>query len=209
MPEITAIVEQKKDKTRVSIDLDGRFFCGMKLETVVQNRLKVGSDVTLEELSRMQFESEKLTALDRALTHISHSMKTEREVSDYLKGKGYLDEVISFVIEKMKGYGYLDDKEYALRYTESVKGRKGARLIAAELRRKGVSDAAISSALGTLREEGEGEGARAVLEKYLRSKDLTDPKTFKKAYAYLLSKGFDGDTVRDALKGLRDEDDLA
>lgn len=208
MPEITAITAQKKDKTRVSIDLDGRFFCGMKLETVVQNRLKVGSIVTLEELSRMQFESEKLAAFDRALTHISHSMKTEREIRDFLKGKGYLEEVISFVVEKMQSYGYLDDRDYAARYAESMRSRKGARLIAMELRRKGIFEEAISSALENSQEE-EGEGAKAVLEKYLRNKDISDPKTVRKAYAYLLSKGFDGDTVRDALRGLRDEDDPA
>lgn len=204
MPEITAITPQKKDKTRVNIDLDGRFFCGMKLETVVQNRLKAGMTVTLDELSRMQFESEKLTALDKALTHISLTMKTEREIRDFLKKKGYLDEVISFVVEKMQSYGYLDDGEYAARYAESAAKRKGSRLIAMELKRKGVSDEAIASALENLG-EGEAESARAVLEKYLRNKDLADPKTVQKAYAYLISKGYGHDIAAAALKGLRDE----
>ncbi len=209
MPEITSITPQKKDKSRVNIAIDGRFFCGMKLETVMQNRLKAGMAITPEELSRMQFESEKLTAFDKALTHISHSMKTEKEMRDFLRGKGYLEEIISFVIDKMKGYGYLDDREYAARYYESVKSRKGARLIALELRRKGVGDEEIASALEE--PEGEEESAKAVLEKYLRGKDPSDPKTYRKAYSHLLSKGFDGDTVRDVLrdvlKGAHDEDD--
>ncbi len=205
MPEITSITPQKKDKTRVNIAIDGRFFCGMKLETVVQNRLKAGMTVTPEELSRMQFESEKLSALDRALTHISHSMKTEREMCEFLRGKGYLEEVVSFVVEKMKGYGYLDDGEYAARYAESAAKRKGSRLIALELRRKGIGGEAVSAALSNL--EGEEESAKAVLEKYLRNKDLSDPKTYRKAYAHLLSKGFEGDTARTVLKGVLDEDD--
>lgn len=205
MPEITAITPQKKDKTRCNIELDGRFFCGMKLETVVQNRLKAGMTVTLEELSRMQFESEKLTALDKALSHISLSMKTEREIRDFLKNKGYLDEVAAFVVEKMKSYGYLDDREYAARYAESAIKRKGGRLIAMELKRKGVSDEAIASALEDSG-EGEEEGAKTVLGKYLRNKDISDPKTFRKAYAYLVSKGYGHDTVMSVLKGLRDED---
>ncbi len=207
MPEITSITPQKKDKSRVNIAIDGRFFCGMKLETAMQNRLMAGMTITPEELSRMQFESEKLTALDKALTHISHSMKTEREMRDFLRGKGYLEEIISYVIGKMKGYGYLDDKEYAARYAEGVKSRKGARLIALELRRKGIGDEEISAALKGI--EGEEESAKAVLEKYLRGKDLADPKTYRKAYSHLLSKGFDGDTVREVLKGVRDEDNFS
>ena len=85
MAEITAITPQKKDKTRCNIEIDGRFYCGMKLETVMKNRLKAGICISSDELSRLQLESEKQTALDKALTHISASMKTEKEIRDYLK----------------------------------------------------------------------------------------------------------------------------
>ena len=80
MAEITAITPQKKDQTRCNLEVDGRFYCGMKLETVMKNRLKVGTAVSPEALSEMQLESEKQTAFDKALSHISASMKTEREI---------------------------------------------------------------------------------------------------------------------------------
>ena len=51
MAEITGISPQKKDKTRCNIEVDGRFYCGMKLETAIKNRLKVGSVVSLEYLA--------------------------------------------------------------------------------------------------------------------------------------------------------------
>ena len=111
--EITAITPQKKDKTRCNIEVDGRFYCGMKLETVVKNRLKAGVSVTPEYLSTLQLESEKQTTLDKALTHISFSMKTEKEVRDFLIKKGYLQDVCDFVIEKMREHAFLDDETYA------------------------------------------------------------------------------------------------
>ena len=205
MSEITAITPQIKDKTRCNIEVDGRFYCGMKLETVMQNRLKVGASVTAEELSLMQLESEKATALDKALTHITASMKTEREIRTYLRKKGYLDDVCDYVVEKMKGYGFLDDGAYSVAYVGSVGKRKGRRLIAAELKRKGVSDEEIEGALQTL--TGEVESATAILNKYLRGKEL-DKKTMQKAYAYLIGKGFDYETAREALRslGAGDED---
>lgn len=202
--EITAITPQKHDAARCNIEVDGRFFCGMQLLTVMEHRLKVGSIVTEEELSQLQLAGERQTALDKALTHISASMKTERDIRDFLRRKGYLQDVADYVVGKMKGYGYLDDEAYARAYAESAGKRKGGRLIRMELKRKGVSDQAIVAALS----EGvdEGAAAKAALEKYLRGKK-PDEKTLRKAYAHLMSKGFDYDTARSALAGLRSDAD--
>ena len=116
--EITAITPQKKDRTRCNIEVDGRFYCGMKLETVMKNRLKAGQAVCADELSRMQLESEKTTAFDKALTHITATAKTEREVRLFLQKKGYLGDVCDYVVDKMKEYGFLDDGEYARAYVD-------------------------------------------------------------------------------------------
>lgn len=196
--EITAITPQKHDAKRCNIEVDGRFFCGMQLLTVMEHRLKVGSIVTEEELSALQLAGEKQTALDKALTHISASMKTEKDVRDFLRRKGYLQEVSDYVVEKMKGYGYLDDEAYARAYAESAGKRKGSRLIRMELKRKGVPE----SALAALPERDERGAAAEVLQKYLRGKEQ-DVKTLRKAYAHLISKGFDHDTARAALEELR------
>lgn len=203
MPVITAIAPQKKDKQRCNLSIDGRFYCGMQFETVVKFRLKVGMSVSEEELAAMQFESEKQTALDKALTHITATMKTERDVRSFLQKKGYLEDISDYVVGKMKEYGFLDDAVYAARYAESARGRKGGRLIALELKRKGVPDGDIEAAVGALGDET--ESARAQLAKYLRGKDLSDRATLRRAFSYLLSKGYDADTARAALGGI-DED---
>ncbi len=204
MAEITAITPQKKDKLRCNLEVDGRFYCGMKLETVMKNRLKVGLVVTEESLAVLQLESEKQTALDKALTHITVSMKTEKEIRDYLKRKGYLQDVCDYVVEKMKGYGFLDDAQYAKQYAESAGKRKGARLIAMELRRRGVDEDTAMAAVSEIT-DGE-ESAKRVLEKYLRGKEL-NRETYRKAYAHLISKGYDYDTAKSALGALKDDDE--
>jgi regulatory protein len=204
MAEITAITPQKKDKLRCNLEVDGRFYCGMKLETVMKNRLKVGLVVTEESLAVLQLESEKQTALDKALTHITVSMKTEKEIRDYLKRKGYLQDVCDYVVEKMKGYGFLDDAQYAKQYAESAGKRKGARLIAMELRRRGVDEDTAMVAVSEIT-DGE-ESAKRVLEKYLRGKEL-NRETYRKAYAHLISKGYDYDTAKSALGALKDDDE--
>lgn len=203
MPEITSVTPQKKDKTRCNIEVDGKFCCGMKLDTVLKNGLKTGVEIDMETLSRLQLESEKLTALDKALRHISVSMKTEIEIRTFLKTKGYLEDVIEYVLCKMKEYGYVDDGTYANYYAEGASKRKGSRLIRLELRKKGVDGQIIEETLSALQDET--ESAKRCLDKYLRGKSA-DSATLAKAYRNLLSKGFDYDTAKQAIESLKDED---
>ena len=205
--EITAITAQVKDKTRCNIYIDGRFCCGLTMETVVKNRLKVGKIVSAEELSAMQLESEKNTAFDKALTFLSATRKTEKEIRSHLSKKGYLPAVIDYVVEKLREYGFINDEEYAEAYTESASKKKGGRLIRMELKNKGLSEEAIENALSELDEGQELETAKGILEKYMRGK-TADKETLQKAYRHLMSKGFDYDTAKAAIDayGGMDED---
>ncbi len=198
MNEITAITPQVKDKTRCNIYVDGRFCCGLTLETVVKNRLKVGKMTSEEDLAALQFESEKNTAFDKALTHLSATRKTEKQIRDFLTKKGYLPAVCDFVVEKLRGYDFINDAEYAEAYLESAAKKKGSRLIRLELQRKGVNEAAIEGALSNASKEDERAAAAEILSKYLRGKPL-DEATRAKAYRYLLSKGFDYDAAKEVI----------
>lgn len=207
MNEITAITPQVKDKTRCNVFIDGRFCCGLTLETAVKNRLKTGMTISPERLSEIQLESEKNTALDKALTHVSAVRKTEKQVREFLAKKGYLPAVCDYVIEKMRGYNFLNDTEYAEAYIESVGKRKGVRLIRMELKGKGVAEADIENAIDALDENEQEQGALNVLEKYMRGK-TSDKETLYKAFRYLMGKGFEYDVAKSALTrfGEIDED---
>lgn len=207
MNEITAITPQVKDKTRCNIYVDGRFCCGLTLEATIKNRLKVGQIVSVERLAEIQLESEKSTAFDKALTHLSATRKTEKQIRTYLEGKGYLPAVVEYAVEKLRSYNFLNDGEYAEAYVESVAKRKGGRLIRMELRQKGVSDGEIDAALDNLDEEQELSTAKAVLEKYMRGKQA-DVTTLQKAYRHLMGKGFDYETAKSALAayGMSEDD---
>ena len=201
MNEITAITPQVKDKTRCNIYVDGRFCCGLTLEATVKNRLRVGQIVSQERLSEIQLESEKNTAFDKALTHLSATRKTEKQIREYLQGKGYLDGVIDYAVEKLRGYNFLNDEEYAEAYVECAAKRKGGRLIRMELRGKGVSDAEIDAAMNGLDEETQTQAAKTILGKYMRGK-VADAQTLQKAYRYLMGKGFDYEVAKAALSSL-------
>ncbi len=206
MNEITAITPQVKDKRRCNIYIDGRFYCGLTLETTVKNRLKVGQTIAPERLSEIQLESEKNTAFDKALTHLSATRKTEKQIRDFLSKKGYLSAVSDYVVEKLRGYGFLNDFEYAESYVEYTAKKKGARLIRAEMRAKGISEGDAEAALEGLDAETQVQAAKELLQKYMRHKEA-DKTTLQKGAKYLSGKGFDYDTVKSALRAFGDIDE--
>lgn len=204
MSEITSIEPQIKDKTRCNVYVDGKFYCGILLETAVKFGLKAGMTVDKSRLDEIQLETEKSRALDKAMTHLSASMKTTKQMRDFLARKGYTEAVQSYVLERLEYYKLIDDYAYCRAYIESVKG-KGKRALEADLIRRGADGAAISRALDET-EEDESE-AFAVLAKYLRGKP-NDRQTLYKGFKYLLSKGYGAETAKSALLkfGESDED---
>lgn len=204
MAEITDITPQVKDKQRCSIYVDGSFYCGMTLETVIKYRLKVGDHIDRERLDEIQLENEKSQALDKALTHISATMKTEKQMLDFLKKKGYRPAVCDYVVEKLREYAFVDDAQYCEQYVESAGKKMGGRRIALELKKRGASEESISAALEHL--EGEEDAAREVLAKYMRNKEGTR-ENYAKAFRHLLGRGFSADVAKDALASLGAEEE--
>lgn len=201
---ITDVKPQVKNAKRCSIYLDGSFYCGMELITVVKNRLKVGMQIEETELGRIQLESERTTAMDKAMTFLSRSIKTSKQVADKLKTYGYTLEVIDSVIEKLKEYGYVDDENFSESYVNTYSKNKGKRLLEKELIIKGVDKQVARDAVGCI--EDETQSALSVATKYLKNKSVTK-ENVQKAYRYLISKGFSYDTAKTVLQGfLQDED---
>lgn len=203
MAVITAITAQAKKKDRCNIYVDHVFYCGLQTETVLQYRLKVGSAVTAEDLERIQLESERVKAFDRALDYLSKSAKTKKQVAEYLRGKGYLDAVISDCLEKLDYYGYVDDAAYARAYVAAYGGKKGELLIRSELRAKGCSEEAVEGALDAT-EERQIAGAVALAKKYC-AKKTGDPDAVRKTYRYLLSKGYSYEICKQAVRSVGED----
>ena len=202
MAEITAIEPQVKDKNRCNVYIDGRFYCGIKLEVAIKYHLKAGMHIEKSQLDEIQLETEKSQAVDKAMTHLSATMKTERQMRDFLTKKGYTEAVCDYVIEKLQYYKFIDDYAYCRAYINSVHG-KGRRAIEADLIKRKASREAISSALEEFDESD--DDAFEILQKYMRGKEMNKVNILK-GYKYLLSKGFSYDTAQSATEKLKSED---
>ena len=138
MPKITNISKQKNNKDRCNLYVDDQFYAGVSLEVVLLNRLKVGDEIDVHSLRTVILDSDKATALNKALGYISRSIKTKREIKDYLLRKGFAEEVVWYCIDKLKEYEYVNDVEYSKKYIESTSKSQGKNLSRFKLMSKGI-----------------------------------------------------------------------
>ena len=85
MAIVTDLAPQVKDKRRVNVYLDGRFFCGMDAMTAFLHRLKVGMEISEEEIERIATEAELNAAVEKGARFLASSGKTEKQVYDHLR----------------------------------------------------------------------------------------------------------------------------
>ncbi len=203
MKRITDLKEQVKNKKRVSVFLDGEFYCGLDIVTVMKYRLKKGDLIDEKELVNIQYNSELQACFDRALNFISATVKTKKQIKDKLKSLGYLDEIVENTLEKLINYGFVDDGDYATRYASTYKNAKGKKLIRYELIKKGVSETEIDKALLDI--QSQETACLRVAEKYLKSKEINE-KNLLKCYKYLISKGFDYDDAKKVISTFKNNE---
>ena len=205
MQKITAITAQEKNKERVNLFVDGEFFAGVSLETALKLRLKVGDDADAKRLNEIITETERTDGLKKAADYALKTLKTKRQVKDYLLKKGYSEETVWYCVDKLKEYGYIDDKEYSKRFIESTSKTQGRRLIEYKLMMKGVKKEDVAAAYERA-ETDDNENAKALAEKYLRNREKNKENVLK-AYKYLIGKGFSYDQADYAVARFKEEID--
>ncbi len=203
MKTITQISMQTHSDKHCNIYLDGTYYCSLRLETVVENRLKVGQVISTEKLDEIQISSLYTHALDKAMGLLSKSNKTEKQVRDYLQKKGFTLSLRDKVIEKLKDYRFINDELYAENYAECYKFKKGKYLIERELKIKGCGEEVIKKALENVEEDT--DSAYEIAVKFLKGKER-DKKTLSSVYRKLLSKGYGYDTCNEVMDRLKDKE---
>lgn len=204
MPIVTSISVQEKNKKRCNLFVDGTFYAGITLECALINRLKRGMIISQKELDLIVFESNKQEAFNLSIKYVSNSIKTKKQVKDYLVNKGYAEDIVWYCIDKLKEYNYVDDVEYCKRYIESVSKKQGRRLTEYKLMLKGVRKEDIESAY----DECEFSSKNYIVDiakKHFKDKDITK-ENLAKTYKYLIGKGFSYEDANYAISKLKEED---
>lgn len=203
MQKITDIQPQKRNKSRVNVYVDGEYVLALELLTVMKLGLKIGTEVTETQLAEAALDTEQSVALERAMNYIARGRKTSFQLRKYITDKEYAPAVVNYVMDKMKYYGYIDDKAYAQAYVEQNSQSKGARRVKQELIQRGIK---LSEAEEVSEQERDFslDNATRLAERYMRGKDC-DIKTIVKLQRYLVSRGYDFDIVNSVVRAYKDK----
>ncbi len=197
MGKITDIARQKRNTSRVSVFIDGEFVCGLDAVAAASARIKIGDEITAEELKKVVFSSEVNSAFERGVSYLSSVPRSKREIEQKLRDKGYDREVIDEAVSRLVSYKYIDDRAYAECYIRSKSKQYGKFRLAAELKKKGVG----SDIIDELLDDGH-EDATAAARKYLRAHPTSDVPRLKR---FLAGRGFSWDAISSAINEVSDE----
>ena len=199
--KITKLSRQRRKENRFSLFIDGSYTAGLSAETVSKLNLFEGKEINPEQLENAIFEEEKQHTRNYAFRLLSYRSRSQKEISERLRNRGYPEPVINTIIEELKNTGLIDDKKFAIMFAQDRLNfaKKGKRIIFAELLRKGVPKPDVEEALKQINDET--AVAKNLIEKYKKRYTRLEPdKRRKKLYDLLLRRGFSFKVVEEIME---------
>lgn len=207
--KITKIEAQKRKLDRVNIYIDDQFAFGLTDTLRYKYDLSSGKEVTQEFIDDILNAEEQNKVINHALKLLSYRQRSEKEIYDKLKEKGYdldkIDNAIQYCIER----NYINDKVFAETFIRDKMNinKLGSQRIKYELIGKGVSKDIIDQVL-TPDYDVELEMAMELALKKMPSYKNDDYNAiYRKLGGYLQRRGYSFDIVRQVMNKVVDKDD--
>ena len=188
MRKITAIEVQKKHSNRVNIYLDGEFAFGLARITAAW--LRVGQELDEKKIEQLQAEDARERALQQALLFLSYRARSESEIRKNLQKHEIPEAVIEETLERLRSNKLADDDQFARTWVENRSNfrPRSRRMMALELRQKGLDDEARRSALANVDDEALAYEAASKRAARLKGLERSEFKT--KLSGFLARRGF-------------------
>jgi len=188
MKKITAIEVQKKNPNRVNIHLDGEFAFGLARITAAW--LKTGQELSDEKIAKLQAEDARERAYQQAMLYLSYRARSEAEIRKNLRKHEIPDEVIEQTLERLRQDRLADDNQFAHAWVENRNTfrPRSRRVLALELRQKGLDEETVHSAVAGVDEEALAYEAARKRAGRLESLEWNDFR--KKLSEFLARRGF-------------------
>jgi regulatory protein len=201
MPIVTSIKPQK-NKKRVNVYLDGKFSFGLGLETYMKSGLKVGNEISEEEVKKLLKGNEFNTTYEKLLRFATLRPRSRKEVGTWFKKHKVHLSLQKDLVKKLEHLELLDDGKFAKWWVEQRLQfrKKSKRELVLELRSKGIDKNTIADVLSET-EFDEYKTAKDLLEKKkYRWEKFDDRKKRQKMTEYLARRGFSWDVIKSVVK---------
>ena len=205
MKQVTALRSGKGRRKRVNVYLDSKFAFSLEAEVVLTERLKVGQELSDEQISALAKADNFQRCLNAALHYLSYRPRSESELRERLYRRNFDEESIGRVVARLEELGLVDDMEFAQFWQDNRQAfsPRSSSLTRLELRRKGVAEEVISQVVTPA---SDGDGAyRAALGK-ARRLPVSDYQSFRRRLGeYLRRRGFSYGVINNTVQQLWQE----
>lgn len=202
-------IEPQKRKGRYNVYINDMFAFGVDEEVLLRFELKKGLHVTPELQKEIEAEDTFAKAYSKTLNYLSHSLRTEKQIRDYLV-KNEIDIYTDRIIGTLKELKLIDDLIYSESYVRTMANvnQKGPRNIEQDLKQRGVSEHTIMDALMEYPEEQQLENAIDLAEKkWTKTKNRSTFESIQKVKQYLVNKGYNFEQADQAISTIDTEKD--
>jgi regulatory protein len=137
------------------------------------------------------------------LRRLTEQPRSRAELATSLRKKHVPDDVATRVLDRFEEVGLIDDENFARSWVESRQRSRGvaSRVLALELRRKGVDDDTSREVLDELDPEVERQNAHRLVQKRLRSMRGLDATTqIRRLTGMLARKGYPPQVAFDVVR---------
>lgn len=222
--KVTKISQQVKRRDRYSIYIDEKYCFSLHEYQLASSGLRLGKELTEDELENFANESQFGRAYERALNFVMIRPRSRKEITDYLtrtymypKSKTYVDtsgqrhfkkvevnkstvnEMIKRVMSRLEQKGYINDEAFAKAWVASRQFHKkpSKRKLEQELQQKGIDQNTIATVLQN-EDINYKDNLKELIEKKRR---IARYQNDEKLIPYLLRQGFNYDQVKQVLYG--------
>ena len=141
-------------------------------------------------------------AIEKAMHLLLSQERTEKELRERLYRSGVSETAAQRAIQYVAGFGYLDDRRYAMNYISYHKGNRSRKELQYKLTSKGISKEILADVFMDYESEDEKEALLYMLSKRLKSRKLSEleAKEKEKIISYLARKGYALSTIRTVMR---------
>jgi regulatory protein len=207
---ITAIESQRRKADRVNVFIDGEFAFGARAETLANTGLSRGDEITRDQKATILRADEQAAAYESAISLLAQRPRSEREIRDHLRRKGYDELVIEPVISRLLERRYLDDDAFARFWIENRTSfrPRGEIALRQELRAKGVDREIVETTMLDAEIDDLALAIDLARAKARSMEHLDSVTRQRRMMGFLQRRGFRYGVIKSALEQLESDDDL-
>ena len=200
---VTKIQKIRRQRNRYEIFLDEKPAFQVSESVVAKAGLFTGKHLDEEAVEKIVTADSRERAHQIAVNFISYRPRSSKEIIDKLSRKGFAEDLIRAVVDKLRELLLINDLEFARMFVrDKLRGKPmGRALLRRKLHEKGISYQSAEHVLNEcVTEESEQEAAKTLATRKLEMSrtrfSKLDPAVRQKRLAdYLLNRGFSGEVA--------------